>query len=757
MIGTTVGRYRITAKLGEGGMGVVYRAQHEALDSPAVIKVLREHLSQDQRVTGRFANEAKAASRIRHPGIVRIMDIGHLESGSLYILMEFLDGQSLAARLKQEQQLPESTAVSFIRQAARALGATHRENIIHRDLKPDNLFLVPDPDVIGGERVKLLDFGIAKLLEGGTGQRTQSDVIMGTPPYMSPEQCRSATEVDLRSDLYSLGVILFEMLCGRRPFRAVATHGYLTAHMTEAPPSVSEFNPAISPATAAVVAKLLAKDPDGRYPDTEVLIAALDQPSLSSSPQAATLPEAPQTSTSTDGTVDGRKADLRAAKTQLERRRQSDSGASPRDDVKGVPISTIKMPTTLQGVARKRESMTTHHGGWQRRVSVLAAVAVTATVAVVAVASGLLNDSGHLDPTGTAIRAAGNQTEQTTTAAGTEASTQAETATDDEAGDFGQHLKELGRACDRDDSTSCRALADAHERSDPALAAKLYRKACRLGHQPSCTAARGIVHVALAEVAPMRFVGLAAGTFTAGSPPDEPGRHHDESAHHVSVSGFQIAEAEVTQKQWALLMQKNPSDCSFACGDDMPVQAMTWYQAVEFANALSRREGWSPCYAMLGDRVHWRQEACDGYRLPTEAEWEYACRAGGQGGFAVGIEEDALKQYAHFGRGAHGQTGTIKSLKANAWGLYDMHGNVWEWTWDWYAPHGYRRKSNPRGPERGRAAPTSTTEGKVRTLRGGSFADGRSELRCANRDWDAPSQRVGSTGLRLVRNPAPNR
>ena len=276
MVGQKVGRYRITEKLGQGGMGIVFAAVHEKLSTRAVVKVLHEHLSQNTTMAKRFENEAMAAAKIGHPGIVKIMDIGTLDDGSLFILMEYLEGESLARRLDNAKSLPEETVVSFIRQAAGALSAAHAKDIVHRDLKPDNIFLVPDPEIAGGERVTLLDFGIAKLTESEAGLSTNSGALLGTPPYMSPEQCRGAGRVDYRTDLYALGVILFEMLCGRRPFRESTPGHYIAAHLTKAPPPVKELRPDVSPGVAEIVARLLNKDPEQRFESMRALVTALD-------------------------------------------------------------------------------------------------------------------------------------------------------------------------------------------------------------------------------------------------------------------------------------------------------------------------------------------------------------------------------------------------------------------------------------------------------------------------------------------------
>jgi eukaryotic-like serine/threonine-protein kinase len=268
VIGQTVGSYQVVGKIAEGGMGVVYRAHHPMLGKVAAIKVLLPEFSANQDIVNRFFNEARAATAIRHPGIVEIYDFGYLPNGMGYIVMEFLDGEPLARRMAQQGRLDERTALSIIRGSASALAAAHAKGIVHRDLKPDNIFLVPDPDMPTGERPKLLDFGIAKLADnqrpGEHSARTRTGAVMGTPTYMSPEQCRGAGHVDHRSDIYSLGCILYEMLTGRPPFVAEGVGEIIGAHLFFPPTPPTQLVPTISAQAEALTMQLLAKKPEER-------------------------------------------------------------------------------------------------------------------------------------------------------------------------------------------------------------------------------------------------------------------------------------------------------------------------------------------------------------------------------------------------------------------------------------------------------------------------------------------------------------
>jgi serine/threonine protein kinase len=287
-----IGGYQITDTVGAGGMGVVYLAQHEILKRKAALKILLPEYSHDQEVVGRFFNEARASTAISHPGIVRVYDFGYQDDGSAYIAMEFLDGEALDHRLRRLGPMPVLMTLRFAGQIASALAAAHGHGIVHRDLKPGNVFLVPDPQVPGGERTKLLDFGIAKFsTPDASGNHTRAGAIMGSPAYMAPEQCRGMPDVDPRADLYSVGCMIFEMLCGRPPFDGGGNGAMaiMSSHLHDAPPVPSSIRPDIPPEVDALILYLLAKDPAQRYQsaaDLGLALAAVsgEQVSFSSLP-----------------------------------------------------------------------------------------------------------------------------------------------------------------------------------------------------------------------------------------------------------------------------------------------------------------------------------------------------------------------------------------------------------------------------------------------------------------------------------------
>jgi serine/threonine protein kinase len=267
-------KYRVERVLGQGGMGVVVAARHEQLGFPVALKFMLPAALHNEAAKERFLREARAAGRLRGEHVARVMDFGTLDNGAPYIVMEFLEGTDLQGVLAQAGRLAPHEAVEYVLQACKAMDEAHGQGIVHRDLKPQNLFLTRRPD--GTPLVKVLDFGISKVVEGEQAlSMTSTSAIMGSPLYMAPEQIRSAKNVDARSDIYSLGVILYQLMSGALPVEAETLGELFERVFTQSIPPLGARVPEVAPDLEAVVMRCLAKDPAGRFPSIAQLAAAL--------------------------------------------------------------------------------------------------------------------------------------------------------------------------------------------------------------------------------------------------------------------------------------------------------------------------------------------------------------------------------------------------------------------------------------------------------------------------------------------------
>jgi len=299
------GKYRILSKVGQGGMGSVYKALHLRFGEIRALKVIGQELASDATFVKRFEHEAVITRKLQHPNAVRVDDIDEAEDGRPFIVMEFIDGASLKKLIQSQSPLPVPRVCSIIKQAASALDAAHRLGMVHRDIKPDNIVLV---ETLAGEQAKILDFGIAKVKEAGlcgeiSGMTlTGTGMVVGTPQYMSPEQAagKRGDELDGRSDIYSLGIVMYQMLTRELPFKADTTMGMLLAHMQTPPTPIQTLCPDlhIPEAIASVVMRCLAKDRDLRPASAKALIEQLElaetgvaRPSEAFVDQSACAPE----------------------------------------------------------------------------------------------------------------------------------------------------------------------------------------------------------------------------------------------------------------------------------------------------------------------------------------------------------------------------------------------------------------------------------------------------------------------------------
>ena len=653
------GRYEILLKLGEGGMGTVYLARDSEVNHEyCAVKVLPPVLANDVKAVNRLREEAGRARRLTDPRIVRLYNYEH--AGDIhYLVMEYVNGIDLQTYIGVHGRIPEMEARRIGLELARTLQIVHGQGVIHRDIKPANIILenknldiaaikakggqltnddLPD---LTGSPVKLADFGIAREIRESMSRYSSGDTS-GTLMYMSPEQLRGKG-VDHRTDLYSLGATLYELISGDPPF----TGESLAYQIMEVDP---EPIAGISKEMNDILLRLLAKDKEKRYLDAEMVVKELSGESAArrqrdeESLRLRLEEEAKRKEEARSKAEEEEKRRLEEAeKKRLEEEQKEKEEAKQKVDQEVNDILEGSHQTQ-QGENENVEEKIRKQAGQsktEQKVMLLILLAILCLVIGTSFVTWNHDSTTHVFKT--------------------------------VSWDAVNHANSLG----------------------------------------------------------MKFVLIPAGTFTMGSPSNESERDNDDTQHEVTISQpFYMQTTEVKQGQWRKVMGNNPSYFS-NCGDDCPVESVSWNDVQEFIRKLNSMEG------------------TDKYRLPTEAQWEYAARAGTTTPFHTGncLSTDEANYYGNYPlsgcpKGQYrGKTIRVGSFSPNAWGLYDMHGNVWEWCQDWYGNYPSNHVTDPEGP----------SSGSARVIRGGSWLSIASFTRAANRNGNAPDYRNYSTGFRLVR------
>jgi len=662
LVGRTIGSYRILAKAGEGGMGAVYRAGHVHLLIERALKVLPERLASGKpEYLLRFHREALAAIEINHENVVRVFDAGE-DGGIHYLVMEYVNGEPLSRILERRGALPELMAVDLAFQAAQGLEAAHRRGFVHRDVKPSNLMVTPEGVC------KIADFGLAKGAEASAALSGAGEII-GSPYYMSPEQAEGRT-ADFRSDIYSLGVSLFEMLTGERPYRADTVPAVLRMHCDRPAPDPSLLKPGLDRALCGLVLRMTAKDPAGRFERTAALCDELRELRR-------------RLESRSDSRIDS------TAGLEPERGFPAE-GASDREPAPAILPADPGGGTGRGADSRSRKDPKRKPS--RRKVQVLPIGKPSA--------APIRGESGKKTGPIRILPIEGN-------AAAPEAHPAVETGIDLE--------KVLEGPESPIDARGNPVVTREGARRDPET---LWPWEIWLPAEDG----RGDPLV-------IEFVLLRPGKFRMGSPESESGRAPDEGpVREVRIGHpFFLGKYEVTQAQWAAAMASNPSHFRDA-GAGAPVENVSWEDCREFIAVLNSRVGATHASPL---------------RLPSEAEWEYACRAGTRTRFSSGDSVEDLEKAGWFEDNSALCPHPVGRKAPNPWGLYDMHGNVWEWCEDAWCG-GYE------GAPKDGSAREKGGDPALRVLRGGSWDFDAAACRSANRYRAAPSLRRGNGGVRLA-------
>jgi eukaryotic-like serine/threonine-protein kinase len=694
-----IGRYELLDKLGEGGMGAVFKARDLDLDKIVAVKLLTARLTGDAVAVQRFRREMKAVGRLEHPNLVRALDAGQ-ENGTHYLVVEYFEGVDLAAWSRQHGPAPTHQACEIVRQATVGLDAMHRAGVVHRDIKPSNLMLTADGTV------KILDLGLARLHgDSGPGaELTETGQTMGTADYIAPEQVLGARDVDIRADIYSLGCTFYKLLTGQAPFSGPGYSNVgakLVAHVHDPIPAVTILRPDLPSAVVAVLSRMTAKSPQDRYPTPADLLAALDRPLAE--------PHQPQPTKS--------------------------------KEKRGHPF--------WQQIRWTRSRMAIALGGL---LLILLGVWV------------IVRDKDRRElarvhvPEGGSVETAKEDNEKRLPA-------------------FSEPPKpELAASVPIAQPLPPRNLTPDSSPPDiapfDAVQARAYQHAWaeHLG-----------VQVEIENSIGMKFVLIPPGEFVMGSTvaAQQIGRRFLEGrleqyeaeqpphrvrltrafflgTHEVTVADFRrfvTATGHQTRAEkegkawgykkdltWSHVPGRNWRNPGFDQQDTHPVTCVTWDDAMAFCQWLSREDRRA-------------------YGLPTEAEWEYACRAGTHTVFFWGDDPDSSEGYLngadetgtpderswpykfHFMDG-YAATSPVGRFKPNAFGLYDMLGNVWEWCADWYGS-GYYHDSPMEDP-------TGPAAGSNRVGRGGGWSYGAWFCRSACRGRALPGSPDNHLGFRVA-------
>jgi formylglycine-generating enzyme required for sulfatase activity/serine/threonine protein kinase len=710
------GRYRIIKRLGQGGIGSVYVAEDTHLKRQVALKVPDFGPESSPEPRRRFLQAARAAATLDHPYLCPIYDSGEI-NGWLYLVMAYIDGKSLA-ELTLGKRLPPRPVAALVGKLALAMQEAHKKKVFHCDLTPANVIMTAtrerrEPVIVGFGQVLRDNPKEARFIPGEP---------MGTLGYMAPEQIRGDPEgIGPACDIYALGVVLYELLTGRLPFsRSGLDVASQILTVTPLPPSTLQCD--IDAALEAICLNAMARQARDRYASMDELTAALTG-FLRSRPAAA-MPTSPASPPGSPAPTSAKPCESTGSNSRVGQlaNQLGEKKASPR------PIPTPEVTASPQlSPERRRPS-------WP-----LIVAAAVLGVLLLGVIVYVVTDKGQItmvvnDPKAV-VKIDGEEVR--VEALGAPITLRAgEHALEVKWGD-GEFQTRTFVVHRGDDERLRIEYEPARKSTTSANGKKAPSPAPKTGTERDSTVPPKLIARAIdSAVSPkqisnsigMRLALIPAGEFLMGSPDsDKDARDDEKPQHRVQITRpFYLGVHEVTQGQYRAVTGANPS--AFRGSDDPPVEAIKVFHALEFCNALSLKERIEPYYRSegIGDKrkLTLLNPNGDGYRLPTEAEWEYACRAGGTTRYGFGDDVARLGEFAWYNGNSGSRTHLVGQKQPNAWGLLDMHGNVWEWCGDRWVADFYRHSPM--------ADPVSTRGFIIMVYRGGS--------------WDYDSQNARSAG-----------